>query len=90
MNVSPTAVTNAVNLAFLMVNLSLLLLRPFRQRQPAFSVLDLKAHYRAQRYLHETIKRLPLSPDPGLISEIERQVLTLGAIHGPQSFQPAA
>jgi putative transposase len=90
MNVSPTAVTNAVNLAFLMVNLSLLLVRPFRQRQPNFSILDLKARYRAQRYLHETIKLLPVSPDPGLISEIERKVLALGAIHGPQSLQPAA
>jgi putative transposase len=90
MNVSPTAVTNAVNLAFLMVNLSLLLLRPFRQRQPDFSILDLKAHYRAQRYLHETIKLLPISPDPALISEIESKVLTLGAIHGPKALQPAA
>jgi putative transposase len=90
MNVSPTAVTNAVNLAFLMVNLSLLLLRPFRQRQPDFSILDLKAHYRAQRYLHETIKLLPISPDPALISELERKVLTLGAIHGPKALQPAA
>ena len=90
MNVSPTAVTNAVNVAFLMVNLSLLLLRPFRQRQPDFSILDLKAHYRAQRYLHETIKLLPISPDPALISEIESKVLTLGAIHGPKALQPAA
>jgi putative transposase len=90
MNTSPTAVTNAVNLAFLMVNLSLLLLRPFRQRQPDFSILDLKAHYRAQRYLHETIKLLPVSPDPALISDIEHQVLTLGAIHRSQAYQPAA
>jgi hypothetical protein len=90
MNVSPIAVTNAVNLAFLMVNLSLLLVRPFRQRQPDFSILDLKAHSRAQRYLHETIKLLPVSPHPDLISELERKVLTLGAIHGSQPFQSAA
>jgi len=90
MNVSATAVTNAVNLAFLMVNLSLLLVRPFRQRQPDFSILDLKARYRAQRYLHETIKLLPVSPDPDLIPQIERKVLTLGAIHGSQHLQSAA
>ncbi len=90
MNVSPTAVTNAVNLAFLMVNLSVLLLRPFRQRQPDFSILDLKAHYRAQRYLHETIKLLPVSPDPDLIPQIERQVLALGAIHVSKHLQTAA
>ncbi len=84
MNVSPTAVTNAVNLAFLMVNLSVLLLHPFRQHQPDFSILDLKAHYRAQRYLHETIKLLPVPPDPDLFPELERKVLALGAIHVPQ------
>jgi putative transposase len=32
MNISPTAVTNAVSLAFFMVNFSVLLLCPFRQR----------------------------------------------------------
>jgi len=90
MNVSPIAVTNAVNLAFLMVNLSILLLRPFRQRDPAFSILDLKGHYRAQRYLHETIKLLPVPPDPDLISGLEHQVLNLGAIHPPQPYQSAA
>ena len=89
MNVTPIAVTNAVNLAFLMVNLSLLLVRPFCQRQPDFSIPDLKGHVRAQRYLHETIKLLPVSPDPGLISEIERKLLILGAIHGSQYLQSA-
>jgi putative transposase len=90
MNVSPTAVTNAVNLAFLMVNLSVLLLRPFRQHAPDFSILDLKGRYRAQRYLHETIKLLPVPPDPDLIPLLEHRVLTLGAIHPPQTHQPAA
>jgi hypothetical protein len=42
MNVSPTAVTNAANLAFLMINLSAALLRPFRQQHPDFNILDLK------------------------------------------------
>jgi hypothetical protein len=90
MYVSPRAVTNAVNLAFLMVNLSSLLMRPFRQRQPQFSILDLKAHYRAQRYLHETIKLVPGSPDPSFLSELARKVLSLGAIHASQHFQAAA
>jgi putative transposase len=90
MNVSPTAVTNAVNLAFLMVNLSALLLRSFRQHDPEFSILDLKGHYRAQRYLHETIKLLPVPPDADLIPMIERRVLALGAIHPSQLHQPAA
>jgi hypothetical protein len=52
--------------------------------------LDLKAHYRAQRYLHETIKLLPVSPDPDLIADLECKVLSLGAIHRSKTLQPAA
>ena len=44
MNVKETAVTNAANLSFHMVNLSYLLLRPFQQYNPDYSILDLKAH----------------------------------------------
>jgi len=64
MNVSEQAVTNAANLAFLMVNLSAVLLQRHRQHQPDFSVLDLKTHFRARRYLSETIKSLPDPPLP--------------------------
>ena len=42
MNVKETAVTNAANLSFFMVNFSYALLQPFRQTQPDYSVLDLK------------------------------------------------
>ncbi|MHB8627125.1 MAG: transposase [Aggregatilineales bacterium] len=90
MNVSPTAVTNAVNLAFLMVNLSAVLVRSFRQHCPDFSILDLKCHYRTQRYLHETIKLLPIPPDPDLIPIIESRLLAFGTIHPPELHRPAA
>jgi putative transposase len=56
MNIRPVAVTNAVNLAFLMVNLSAVMLKPYRRDQPDFSVRDLKAQFRARRYLDETVK----------------------------------
>jgi len=49
MNVSEQAITNAVNFAFLMINLSAVLLHSHRQREPDFSVLDLKCHFRARR-----------------------------------------
>jgi len=66
MNVRQQTVTNAANLAFFMVNLSAAL----RQSEAAahLSVLDLKAHFRAHRYLSETIKLLPDPPDAYLIS----------------------
>lgn len=80
MNVKPTAVTNAVNLAFLMVNISHVLLQTRRIDNPAFSILDLKAQFRARRYLDETIKLLPKTPEPDLISRIWRRLTRLGSI----------
>jgi putative transposase len=80
MNVSPTAVTNAANLAFLMVNLSAVLLQPYRHPQPDFSVLDLKTHFRARRYLFETINALPHPPDEHLIARIWQRLTCLGGI----------
>jgi putative transposase len=80
MNVTAQGVTNAANLAFLMVNLAHILLQPYRDSQSDFSVLDLKAHYRARRYLSETIKMLPEMPAPDLISRIWRRLARFGGI----------
>lgn len=81
MNVTECAVTNAVNLSFFMVNFSYALLEPFREHNPDYSVLDLKAHYRGYRYAAETIKMLPEKPDAILLAEIFQQIARLGAIH---------
>lgn len=82
MNISQTALTNAVNLAFFMVNFSRRLLRDFRRDQhPQFSILDLKAYSRAFKYVDEVIKLLPQKPEPILISRIKNQLVNLGAIH---------
>ena len=81
MNVKETAVTNAANLALFMVNFSFALAKPFRQQNPDFSVLDLKAHYRGYRYATETIKMLPQKPDGILLAKIFQQIARLGAIH---------
>jgi putative transposase len=59
MNVSQTAVTNMVNLAFFMVNFAQKILEHFRRNSvDDFSILDLKAFYRGSRYLDELIKLL--------------------------------
>ena len=47
--VNPTPVYNSANLAMLMVNLSQVLMRPFRQGCPDFSVNDLKAWFRGRK-----------------------------------------
>lgn len=90
MNVKPVAVTNAVNLAFLMVNLSAVLLKPYRDDQPDFSALDLKAQFRARRYLDETIKMLPDPPGDALVSRIWRRLTALGGIRVRQLDRFAA
>ena len=86
MNVEKTAVTNAANLAFFLVNLSQVLLRRFQQTNPDLSILDLKAHYHGYRYAVETIKMLPEKPDAFLLADIFEQIARLGAIH--PVFQP--
>ena len=88
MNVKQTAVTNAAHLSFFMVNVSARLLQPFQACNRAFSLLDLKAHYRGRRYVSETIKLLPQKPDAILLAEIFEQIARLGMIH-PTS-QPAS
>ena len=90
MTVKPQAVTNSINLAFFMVNFSHLMLQPYRQHDPDFSVLDLKAQFRARRYLDETIKMLPEIPEPHLISRIWRRLSCFGGIRTPQSQDFAA
>lgn len=84
MNVEQTPVTNAANLSLLMVNLSQLLLDRYRSDDPAFSVLDLKAHYRGYRYVVETIKMLPQKPEGNLLAAIFLHVACLGRIHAAQ------
>jgi putative transposase len=81
MTVTATTVTNAANLAMLMVNLVSVLLRDVRQRDPHWSVLDLKAYYRGQTYVLETLKLLPDPPDEDIMAQMFRQVASLGRIH---------
>ena len=90
MNVSNVAVTNAANLAFLMVNLSAALLPTHRLQSPDFSVIDLKSHFRTYRYLHEVIKSLPDPPAFDFILRLRQRLSALGGIRLPSHFQDAA
>src|ERR1700690_1974460 len=81
MNIKEVAVTNAANLSFFMVNFSSALLQRHREKNPEFSILDLKAHYRGCRYASETIKLLPQKPDGILLAEIFDQIARLGMVH---------
>ena len=83
MNIQPTAVTNAANLALFMVNLSYRSLQDLRQTQPQCSVLDLKAHCRGMKYVEETLKMLPEKPEPIIVARILTKIANLGRIHAP-------
>ena len=87
MNVEQTAVTNAANLSFFMVNISHLLLQEFRQSNPEYSLLDLKAHYHGCRYALEAIKLLPQKPDAILLADVFEQIACLGMVH--PVFEPS-
>jgi putative transposase len=78
---SATAVTNAANLALFMVNLVERVLQDRRQRHPASSVLDLKAHCRGAKYVEETIKLLPETPEPIVLARIFAKIVGIGRIH---------
>lgn len=79
MNVKETGVTNAVNLSFLLVSVSSLMLK--KNEEGLKSVLDLKSYYRAMKYVRETIKMLVKKPEPILIERIKEGVGSLGRIH---------
>jgi IS4 transposase len=81
MNLSQTAVTNAANLAFFMVNLSHHVLADFRQHNPGSGIIDLKAYYRGFRYVREILKMLPEMPEPILLTQIFAKLTSLGRIH---------
>jgi hypothetical protein len=87
MNVTPMGVTNAANLSLFMVNVAYRLRADSHPRDPAYSVLDLKADCRGSKYVEETIKLLPEKPEPILLAKILKRVASLGRIHvSPHSF----
>jgi putative transposase len=87
MNVTPAGVTNAANLSLFMVNVVHRLRADVHLRDPAYSVLDLKADCRGAKYVEETIKMLPEKPEPILFAKILNHVASLGRIHvSPPAF----
>ena len=81
MNLGQTAVTNAANLSFFMVNLSHHLLAHFREDNPGSGIIDLKAYYRGLNYAREMLKMLPEQPEPILLAQIFAKLTSLGRIH---------
>ena len=81
MNVNARPVYNGANLAMFMVNVSHALMRPMRTQWSAFSVNDLKAWFRGQKYVVETLKLLPEPPDPIFIDQVVSKIAELGRVN---------
>ena len=81
MNVKERPVYNSANLAMFLVNISHALIRPIRDQWPAFSVNDLKAWFRARKYVVETLKLLPEPPDSIFIDQVVTQMAELGRVN---------
>ena len=81
MSVKERPVYNSANLAMFMVNVSQALLRPMRAQWPAFSVNDLKAWFRGQKYVVETLQLLPEPPDSIFIDQVVAHMAALGRIN---------
>ena len=81
MNVNARPVYNGANLAMFMVNVSHALIRPMRAQWSAFSVNDLKAWFRGQKYVIETLKLLPEPPDPIFIDQVVSKMAELGRVN---------
>ena len=81
MNIKETPVNTAANLSMFMVNVSAKLRETFGSEHPGYGVLDLKARYRGQKYLQETLKILPQKPEAIVIDDIAERLGAIGAIH---------
>jgi putative transposase len=81
MRVRERPVYNSANLAMFMVHLSHAVIGPMRDQWPAFSVNDLKAWLRGQKYGVETLKLLPEPPDAIFIDQVVAQMAALGRVN---------
>jgi putative transposase len=81
MNIKEIPLTNAVNLAFFLVNLSHILINNVRPHFAEFSVQYLKAYFRGSKYVDEVLKLPPKKPDPILIQQIFKEITIIGKIN---------
>ena len=81
MNVNEPPVYNSAHLAMFMVNVSHALIGAMRVQWPACSVNDLKAWFRGQKYVVETLQWLPVMPDSVFIDQVVSQMAELGRVN---------
>ena len=83
MNTSERGVENAVNLSFLMVNVSAKLRT--EKGETCLGINDLKSQYRGAKYARWIIKKVLKIAEPIKINELLEEVGRLGSIHQAKS-----
>lgn len=82
-NIKEKQVNNAIGLSLFMDNISLVLAEKAKQEweEENVSILDLKAYFRAEKYLHEILNTLQISPNTILNEEAFADIMKIGAIN---------
>lgn len=91
-NIKKQKVKNAVGLAFFMNNISLILAQQakIKWQQEEVSILDLKAYYRGEKYLHFILNTLEIEQKDILNDNQRQQIMKIGAIHSNIKTKMAA
>jgi putative transposase len=50
-------------------------------KQPDFSILDLRAHFRGLKYVAETLSVLPQKPGPIVTQQIAAKIVLFGVVN---------
>ena len=82
-NIKEQQGNNAVGLALFMDNRSLVLIEQAKTqwKEQTLSIQDLKAYFRAEKYLHDILNTLEINPSPILIQREFEGILKIGAIN---------
>ena len=88
-NIKECQVNNAVGLSLFMDNVSLILIRQAKEKwgEDKVSIQDLKAYFRAQKYLEKILNTLGIAPNPILIQTQFSDVLKVGAINRTEHLE---
>lgn len=82
-NIKKTQVNNAISLSFFMDNFSLVLAETAKKEwgEENVSIQDIKAYFRAEKYLHDILNTLEISQDTILNDDTFSDILKIGAIN---------
>ncbi len=86
-NIKEQQVKNAIGLSLFMTNLSMVLIEQAQQnwKEENLSIQDLKAYFRAEKYVEDILNTLEIPSESILIHQTFQDVLKIGAINRTKS-----